>query len=239
LNTMEGAIALLSAHPAIAVLARDDPHEPDVLLIITTQLSDATLCSLELASVSAGRPPRVVVVVERIGPRQLARVANAGVFSLLDRRTSGYDRIAQEILAARAGRARQPARLGNRPWGRIGRTQSGWAATSPRSDQTRTAPARGEVAGKRLFDLVHPGKGVANGRKEAMTESLSPQENPAKDPADWVTGDEPMTGPQKSYLQTLAREAGRDVALDGMSKADASRLIDELQAASGRGVADS
>jgi hypothetical protein len=69
-----------------------------------------------------------------------------------------------------------------------------------------------------------------------MTDSLSPQENPAKDPADWTTGDEPMTGPQKSYLQTLAREAGRDVELDDLSKADASRLIDELQAASGRGA---
>ena len=68
-----------------------------------------------------------------------------------------------------------------------------------------------------------------------MSETPSPQENPAKDPADWVTGDEPMTGPQKSYLQTLAREAGRDVDVDGMSKVDASRLIEELQAASGRG----
>jgi hypothetical protein len=47
-----------------------------------------------------------------------------------------------------------------------------------------------------------------------------------------------MTGPQKSYLQTLAREAGREVDLDGVSKADASRLIDELQAASGRGTPD-
>jgi hypothetical protein len=69
-----------------------------------------------------------------------------------------------------------------------------------------------------------------------MTDSPSPQENPVKDPADWTTGDEPMTGPQKSYLQTLAREAGREVELDGLSKADASKLIDELQLASGRGA---
>jgi Protein of unknown function (DUF3072) len=68
-----------------------------------------------------------------------------------------------------------------------------------------------------------------------MSDTPSPRENPAKDPAEWVTGDEPMTGPQKSYLQTLAREAGREVDLDGMSKADASRLIEELQEASGRG----
>jgi hypothetical protein len=72
----------------------------------------------------------------------------------------------------------------------------------------------------------------------SMSDNLSPQENPAKDPADWTTGGEPMTGPQRSYLQTLAREAGRDVKLDGMSKADASRLIDELQGASGRGTQD-
>jgi hypothetical protein len=71
-----------------------------------------------------------------------------------------------------------------------------------------------------------------------MADSVSPQENPAKDPADWSTGDEPMTGPQRSYLQTLAREAGRDVELDDLSKADASRLIDELQVASGRGTPD-
>jgi inner membrane transporter RhtA len=70
----------------------------------------------------------------------------------------------------------------------------------------------------------------------AMTEGMTPQENPAKDPEDWVTGDEPMTGPQKSYLQTLAREAGREVDLGALTKADASRLIDELQVVSGRGV---
>ncbi len=68
----------------------------------------------------------------------------------------------------------------------------------------------------------------------AMSENLTPQEYPAKDPDDWVTGDQPMTGPQKSYLQTLTREARREIDLDALSKADASRLIDELQVASGR-----
>jgi inner membrane transporter RhtA len=71
----------------------------------------------------------------------------------------------------------------------------------------------------------------------AMSEEMTPQENPAKDPEDWVTGDEPMTGPQRSYLRTLAREAGRDVDVDALSKADASKLIDELQVVSGRGAA--
>ncbi len=54
-----------------------------------------------------------------------------------------------------------------------------------------------------------------------------------KDPDDWVTGDEPMTGPQASYLATLAHDTGRELP-QSLSKAEASKLIDELQAASGR-----
>jgi hypothetical protein len=54
-----------------------------------------------------------------------------------------------------------------------------------------------------------------------------------KDPAEWVTGDEPMTGPQASYLATLAHDTGRDVP-EALTKREASRLIDELQASSGR-----
>jgi hypothetical protein len=56
---------------------------------------------------------------------------------------------------------------------------------------------------------------------------------PDKDPEEWTTGDEPMTGPQASYLSTLAQEAGVDVP-DELTKADASRLIDELQEQTGR-----
>jgi hypothetical protein len=58
-----------------------------------------------------------------------------------------------------------------------------------------------------------------------------------KDPADWVTGDEPATGAQKSYLETLARQAGSDADTDvpdALTKADASRKIDELKEETGR-----
>ncbi|VTS01390.1 Uncharacterized protein OS=Geodermatophilus obscurus (strain ATCC 25078 / DSM 43160 / JCM 3152 / G-20) GN=Gobs_4601 PE=4 SV=1: DUF3072 [Gemmata massiliana] len=55
-----------------------------------------------------------------------------------------------------------------------------------------------------------------------------------KDPADWVTGDEPMTGPQESYLNTLAQEAGTEVP-DDLTKAEASEKIEELQEETGRG----
>jgi hypothetical protein len=57
--------------------------------------------------------------------------------------------------------------------------------------------------------------------------------NPEKDPEDWVTGDEPMTGPQASYLSTLAQEAGEDLP-DNLTKAEASKRIDELQQRTGR-----
>ena len=49
-----------------------------------------------------------------------------------------------------------------------------------------------------------------------------------KDPSDWVTGDEPATGAQKSYLETLSRGTGEDVPED-LSKAEASQKIDELK----------
>jgi Protein of unknown function (DUF3072) len=61
----------------------------------------------------------------------------------------------------------------------------------------------------------------------------APQENPEKDPSDWVTGEEPMTGPQRSYLSTLAQEAGEEVP-ENLTKAQASEMIDRLQAQTGR-----
>ena len=54
-----------------------------------------------------------------------------------------------------------------------------------------------------------------------------------KDPEDWVTGDEPATGAQLSYLETLARETGETLP-EQLTKAQASELIDELQPRSGR-----
>lgn len=56
-----------------------------------------------------------------------------------------------------------------------------------------------------------------------------------KDPAEWTTGDEPMTGAQDSYVHTLARKAGEEVP-DEMTKAEASMKIDELREKAG--VAD-
>lgn len=60
------------------------------------------------------------------------------------------------------------------------------------------------------------------------------QSNTIKDPADWTTGDEAMTGAQRSYLHTLAGEAGEEVD-DNLTKAEASQKIEELQDKTGRG----
>jgi len=63
----------------------------------------------------------------------------------------------------------------------------------------------------------------------------NPQPSAAqKDPDQWVTGEESMTGPQASYLHTLAQEAGEPVD-DSLTKAEASKKIDELQEKTGRG----
>jgi len=59
--------------------------------------------------------------------------------------------------------------------------------------------------------------------------------NMIKDPEDWVTGDEEMTGAQRSYLQTLCEEAGEEFD-PNLTKAEASKRIDELQQQTGRGI---
>ena len=65
-----------------------------------------------------------------------------------------------------------------------------------------------------------------------------PNRSPEKDPSDWVTGEEPMTGPQASYLRTLSQEAGEEFD-ESITKAEASQRIDELQQRTGRGPAGS
>jgi Protein of unknown function (DUF3072) len=74
-----------------------------------------------------------------------------------------------------------------------------------------------------------------------MTEEQNPKQDPPqgsnveKDPSDWVTGDEPMTGAQASYLKTLSEQAGESFD-PNLTKADASKRIDELRQKTGRGA---
>lgn len=68
-----------------------------------------------------------------------------------------------------------------------------------------------------------------------MADQNDERSTAAKDPDEWVTGGEPVTGAQASYLTTLAREAGEDVEVDALTKAEASKAIDDLQDKTGRG----
>jgi hypothetical protein len=69
---------------------------------------------------------------------------------------------------------------------------------------------------------------------DKRTQDAAAQSNTIKDPDQWTTGDEPLTGAQRSYLHTLAEEAGEDIP-DDLTKAEASKKIDELQDRTGRG----
>jgi hypothetical protein len=95
-----------------------------------------------------------------------------------------------------------------------GDDQSQGAGAPAAADQTQGTPPAGATLG---------------GERPDSSNTAS------KDPEQWVTGDEPITGPQASYLDTLAREAGEELPAD-MTKAEASENIDRLQQKTGRGA---
>ena len=70
---------------------------------------------------------------------------------------------------------------------------------------------------------------------DKATQQHADESNAIKDPDTWTTGDQPMTGAQRSYLHTLAEEAHAEVD-DELTKAEASKKIDELQQETGRGT---
>ena len=70
---------------------------------------------------------------------------------------------------------------------------------------------------------------------DKQTQEQAGESNTIKNPEDWTTGDEPMTGAQRSYLKTLSEEAKVEFD-ENLTKAEASKRIDELQQQTGRGV---
>lgn len=70
--------------------------------------------------------------------------------------------------------------------------------------------------------------------EENIKQVDNPGSNTIKDPDNWTTGGEAMTGAQQSYLTTLAEEAGEEINAD-LTKAEASKKIEELQEKTGRG----
>lgn len=77
-------------------------------------------------------------------------------------------------------------------------------------------------------------KAGADNPKVSEADPASLPSNAEKDPSDWTTGGETMTGAQASYLKTLCEEAGEEFD-PSLNKADASKRIDALQSATGRG----
>jgi hypothetical protein len=73
---------------------------------------------------------------------------------------------------------------------------------------------------------------------DKRTQEQANESNTIKDPEDWTTGDEPMTGAQRSYLKTLSEEA-KEPFDENLTKAQASKRIDELQQKTGRGQGQS
>ena len=72
-------------------------------------------------------------------------------------------------------------------------------------------------------------------KSESTEQNTEHKSNTVKDPNEWTTGAEPMTGAQHSYLKTLSDEAGEELD-ENLSKAEASKKIDELQHKTGRGL---
>ncbi|MGI8580767.1 MAG: DUF3072 domain-containing protein [Chitinophagaceae bacterium] len=75
---------------------------------------------------------------------------------------------------------------------------------------------------------------TTNQQAESQSNNI-PGDNTVKNPDEWTTGSEPMTGAQKSYLKTLSDEAGEELKED-LTKAEASKRIEELQHKTGRGL---
>ena len=71
--------------------------------------------------------------------------------------------------------------------------------------------------------------------KQPTNNNQEPNDNTIKDPSEWTTGDEQMTGAQRSYLKTLADEAGEELD-ENLTKAEASQKIEALQKKTGRGI---
>ena len=95
------------------------------------------------------------------------------------------------------------------------------------TDTTNSRPAGDRDQPGDIHDSLEQQGGTGDERE--MPSNLQ------KDPDDWTTGGESMTDAQRSYLTTLSQEAGEEPPA-AMTKAEASKRIDELQRRTGRGI---
>jgi hypothetical protein len=88
---------------------------------------------------------------------------------------------------------------------------------------------------RRIEELTMTSKQTSGAANGAGGDADNTPTNAQKDPDQWVTGDESMTGAQQSYLKTLSEEAGEEMD-ENLTKAEASKKIDELRERTGRGI---
>ncbi len=98
------------------------------------------------------------------------------------------------------------------------------------NDTPRTSEADEQAKPSSPPTAGHP----HNPKRTSEADPDSLPSNAEKDPDDWTTGGETMTGAQASYLKTLSEEAGEPFD-DTLNKAEASKRIDALQSRTGRG----
>jgi hypothetical protein len=79
---------------------------------------------------------------------------------------------------------------------------------------------------------------MSDTNNQQQSQDINDNTNTVKDPDEWVTGEEPMTGAQRSYLKTLSDQAGEEMD-ENLTKAEASKRIEELQEKTGRGQSNS
>ena len=119
----------------------------------------------------------------------------------------------------------------------VSSTSAASAPCSQAAPRTPPAPSTSPTRGRADSMPAHGSLRPVPGRPWGMADQ-DPKSNPTgnaeKDPSEWVTGDESMTGAQASYLKTLCQEAGEDFD-ESLSKAQASARIDALQTKTGRG----
>lgn len=94
------------------------------------------------------------------------------------------------------------------------------------------AAASSAVIRRTKLERNHRTEVVGRHEPEAAMSAQAPS-NTEKNPDDWVSGDEPMTGAQASYLKTLCEQAHTDFPGDDLTKADASKFIDRMRSKAG------
>ena len=107
--TRQGVTALLSVSPGIRVVDAMAGERCEVLLVVTSEVSEATLSAMQAVHARCdGEELAVVLVTNVIGERQVMRAVRFGLVSLLFRQDADMDRIVGAIMAARSGRAQLP-----------------------------------------------------------------------------------------------------------------------------------